>query len=132
MSRTAAWATMVAVLLVFGCASQDPDRPRASNPGQQCFFAGNVSNFTAVDASTVNIRVGSDVYRLDLMSSCRNVNWNNRLSLASRTGSSICTGTGFGTTLISRGVTGQQRCQVHRITLLTPAEVEALRPRDRP
>ena len=50
----------------------------------------------------------------------------------SRTGSSICTGTGFGTTLISRGVTGQQRCQVHRITLLSPAEVEALRPRDRP
>ena len=100
--------------------------------GQQCFFAGNVSNFAAVDSSTVNIRVGSDVYRLDLMSSCRNVNWNNRLTLASRTGSSICTGTGLGTTLISRGVTGQQRCQVHRITLLTAAEVEALRPRDRP
>jgi hypothetical protein len=132
MSRTAAWTTALVILLASGCASKDPDRPRASNAGQQCFFAGNVSNFAAVDSSTVNIRVGSDVYRLDLMSSCRNVNWNNRLTLASRTGSSICTGTGLGTTLISRGVTGQQRCQVHRITLLTAAEVEALRPRDRP
>ena len=132
MSRTAAWTTAVAILLISGCTSTDPDRPRASGAGQQCFFAGNVSNFTAVDASTVNIRVGRDVYRLDLMSSCRNVNWNNRLTLTSRTGSSICTGTAMGATLVSRGVTGQQRCQVHRITLLTPAEVEALQPRDRP
>lgn len=133
MSRTKAWAVAIAILLVSGCASADPDRPRAASTGNQCFFAGNVSNFTAVDPRTVNIRVGSDVYRLDLMSTCRNINWNHRMTLVSRTGSSICTGSGLGTTLVSHGgVAGQQRCQVQGITLLTPEQVEALPARDRP
>lgn len=132
MSRNAAWATAIAILLVAGCASTDPENPRASNANRQCFFAGSVTNFTAAGPRTVNIRVGGDVYRLDLMSSCRNVNWNNRMTLVSRTGSSICTGHGLGTTLVSNGVNGQQRCQVQTITLLTPEEVQALRPGDRP
>ncbi len=132
MSRTAAWATAIAVLLVTGCASTNSDQQRASNANHQCFFASSVNNFAAVDPRTVNVRVGSDVYRLDLMNSCRNVTMNQRMSLVSRTGSSVCTGPTMGTTLVTRGVNGQQRCQVRNVTLLTPAEVEALRPRDRP
>lgn len=132
MSRTAAWATASALLLVAGCASTDPEQPRAANAGNQCFFAGNVSGVASVDPRTVNVRVGGDVYRLDLMSSCRNVNWSNRTTLVSRSGPSICTGSGLGTTLVTRGISGQQRCQVQTVTLLTPEQVQALRPSDRP
>ncbi len=132
MSRTAAWATAAAILLVAGCASTNPDQQSASNANRQCFFASSANGFAAVDPRTVNVRVGSDVYRLDLMNSCRNVTMNQRMSLVSRTGSSVCTGPTMSTTLITRGVNGQQRCQVRNVTLLSPAEVEALRPRDRP
>jgi hypothetical protein len=118
-------------LLVGACATPDPDNPRASNPSRQCFFANSASGFTAVDTQTVHVRVGArDVYRLDLMGSCPDINWNSQIALVSRGSSSICTGTGA--TIVTRGPTGQQRCPVRMVTQLTAAEVEALRPRDRP
>jgi hypothetical protein len=132
MKATSVWAATTAALLVLGaCATPDPDNPRASNPSRQCFFANSASGFTAVDTQTVNVRVGArDVYRLDLMGTCPDINWNSQIALVSRGSSSICTGTGA--TIITRGPTGQQRCPVRMVTQLTPAEVEALRPRDRP
>lgn len=132
MSPTTACATAIAILLVAGCASTNPDQQSAANANRQCFFTSSASGFAAVDPRTVNVRVGADIYRLDLMNSCRNVTMNQRMSLVSRTGSSVCAGPSMGTTLVIRGVNGQQRCQVRNVTLLSPAEVEALRPRDRP
>ena len=132
MTATSVWAAATAALLLVGaCATPDTDNPRASNPSRQCFFANSASGFTAVDTQTVHVRVGArDVYRLDLMGSCPDINWNSQIALVSRGSSSICTGTGA--TIVTRGPTGQQRCPVRMVTQLTAAEVEALRPRDRP
>ena len=132
MTATSVWAAATAALFLVGaCATPDPDNPRASNPSRQCFFANSASGFTAVDTQTVHVRVGArDVCRLDLMGSCPDINWNSQIALLSRGSSSICTGTGA--TIVTRGPTGQQRCPVRMVTQLTAAEVEALRPRDRP
>lgn len=132
MTAASVWAAATAALLLVGaCASTDPDNPRASNPSRQCFFANSARSFTAVDNQTVHVRVGAnDIYRLDLMGTCPDINWNHQIALVSRGSSSICTGTGA--TVVTRGPTGQQRCPVRMVTKLTPEEVEALRPRDRP
>ncbi len=132
MTTASVWvAASAALLLVGACASNDPNNPSASNPSRQCFFANSANGFTAVDTQTVNVRVGArDVYRLDLMGTCPDINWNHQIALVSRGSSSICTGTGA--TIVTRGPTGQQRCPVRMVTKLTPEEVEALRPRDRP
>jgi hypothetical protein len=132
----ASTAAAIALLLVSACANADPDvpnSPAAANPSRQCFFASSVNGFASVDSRTVNIRVGpSDVYRLDLTNSCRDVSWTNRMALVTRGGSSICPGAALGTSLVIRGPTGQQRCAVRSVTMLTPQQVEALRPRERP
>lgn len=132
MTRASVWAAASAALLLAGaCASNDPDSPRASNPSRQCFFANSARGFTVVDTQTVHVRVGTrDVYRLDLMGVCPDINWNHQIALVSRGSSSICTGTGA--TIVTRGPTGKQRCPVRMVTKLTPAEVEALSPRERP
>lgn len=132
MTTASVWAAATAALVLVGaCASNDPDRPRTSNASRQCFFANSASGFSVVDTQTVNVRVGArDVYRLDLMGTCPDINWNNQIALVSRGSSSICTGTGA--TVVTRGPTGQQRCPVRMVTKLTAEEVEALRPRDRP
>lgn len=133
MTTASVWAAASAALLLVGaCASStDPENPRASNPSRQCFFANSARGFTAVDPQTVHVRVGArDVYRLDLMGTCPDINWNQQIALVSRGSSSICTGTGA--TIVTRGPTGQQRCPVRMVTQLTAEEVEALRPRDRP
>ena len=128
MVRMGVWMALAGLLLT-GCAGADPDNPR---PPRQCFFASSASGFAAVDMRTVNVRAGSDVFRLDLMSSCRDINWNQRLALVTRSGSSVCTGATPGVTLVTRGPTSQQRCAVRTVTKLTPQEVEALAPRHRP
>lgn len=132
MTTASVWAAVSAALLLVGaCASNDPDSPRSSNPNRQCFFANSARGFTVVDTQTVNVRVGArDVYRLDLMGTCPDINWNSQIALVSRGSSSICTGTGA--TVVTRGPTSQQRCPVRMVTKLTTEEVEALRPRDRP
>ncbi|MDP1597975.1 DUF6491 family protein [Phenylobacterium sp.] len=132
MTTASVWAAASAALLLVGaCASNDTDSPRASNPNRQCFFANSARGFTVVDTQTVHVRVGArDIYRLDLMGTCPDINWNNQIALVSRGSSSICTGTGA--TVVTRGPTGQQRCPVRMVTKLSAEEVEALRPRDRP
>lgn len=133
-------AAATSLLLATACANTDPgaaDTPGAPNAvntaSRQCFFANSANGFAAVDTRTVNVRVGAgDVYRLNLMNACRDINWTNRMALTTRGSSSICTGTALGTTLVTRGPTGVQRCAVRSVALLSPQEVEALRPRERP
>ena len=132
MTTASVWvAASAALLLVGSCAGNDPDSPRAPNASRQCFFANSARGFSVVDTQTVQVRVSArDIYRLDLMGSCPDIKWNNRIALVSRGGSSICTGTGA--TVVTRGPTGRQRCPVRMVTKLTAEEVEALRPRNRP
>lgn len=103
----------------------------AGAPRRQCFFASSASSFSAVDERTVHVRVGvNDVYRLDLFGRCPDIDWNQQIALVSRGGSSICSG--LDATIITKGPFGPQRCAVTNVAKLTPEEVAALKPKEKP
>lgn len=111
-------------LITLGGAGPAPKQDR-------CFWTNSVSSFTAPDDRTVYVRVGvKETWRLDLFGTCPDVAWNNDIALVSRPGSSICSG--LDATIVTRGPTGPQRCQVSRITKLTPEEAAALPSRSKP
>lgn len=129
--------TTIALLAVTGCAGADPgnfdpNNPSASRQPRQCFWARDARNFAAVNSSTVNVRVGRDIYRIDTFGICRDLNWTNRMALVTRGSSMICVGSGLGTSIVTRGPGGRQNCQVQSITALTPEQISALPPGHRP
>lgn len=114
----------VGALVTPGAASAAPKQDR-------CFWTQSVNGFTAPDDRTVYVKVGvKEVWRLDLFGTCPDVRWNNDIALASRPGSSICSA--MDATIITHGPTGPQRCQVSKITKLTPEEAAALPSKSRP
>jgi hypothetical protein len=133
-----------AAVLILGAAGAHADNSKADDPkadtkadtkaANQCFWARNVNSFAAPDDHTVYIRVGvRDVYRLDLMISCPDVDWNQRVALESShgAGGSICNA--LDAEIISHATgLGRQRCPVKTLTKLTPEQVAALPKRARP
>ncbi len=97
-----------------------------------CFSARNVSNFAVVDERTLNIRVGvRDVYQLDLLGICPDIESQNEIAITSRSSSFVCSP--FDATVVAQGPFGRsQRCAVRGIRKLTPEQVAALPSRDRP
>ncbi|HEY3695677.1 DUF6491 family protein, partial [Phenylobacterium sp.] len=77
---------------------------------------------------TVYIRTGSrDIYRMDLLIPCPDVDWNQRVALRSSRGAggSICNA--LDAEIISHATgLGPQRCPVKTLTKLTPEEAAAL------
>lgn len=105
--------------------------PAPAKPKRQCFFASNVTNYSAVDEKTVNVRVGvRDVYELKLFGHCPDVDWSHKIGIVSRGGSSICDG--FDATILVDSTLGVQRCPVDKVRKLTPQEVAALAPKAKP
>ncbi|HEY8618189.1 DUF6491 family protein [Phenylobacterium sp.] len=99
--------------------------------GRQCFWASSVNGFRAVDDRTVNLRVGvRDIYQLDLIGPCPEVDWASQIGIQSRGGNSICTG--LDAVLIAPTSIGPQRCHVRTVRRLTPPEVAALPDAARP
>ncbi|HEU4651545.1 MAG TPA: DUF6491 family protein [Croceibacterium sp.] len=118
-----------------GCApteTTDSTGTQVARTAPRCFPARNARSFRVVNSTAVNVRVGRDVYRLDLIGVCPDFTWTNRLALVTSGTSQICTGTGLGTTIIARGPGGTQRCAVRQITALTAEQVQALPARERP
>jgi len=135
MATASVWtAATLALLALTGCAANDSANVDPNNPRQprRCFSARDVRNFAAVNSTTVNIRVGRDIYRVDTFGICRDLNWTNRMALVTTGGSMICVGSGLGTSLVVRGPSGRQTCQVSAITALTPEQIQALPARERP
>ncbi len=135
MAKAASFAAATIVLVTMaGCTGMDHGNPSAAREPRQCFWANDVRNFRSVNPTTVNIRAGRDVYRLDLMGSCPNINWSERMGIVTTGSSSICAGSGLGTSIVTRrsGDRGQERCPVRMITVLTPDQVAALPSRERP
>jgi hypothetical protein len=91
-----------------------------------------VRNFRVVNPSTVNLRARGDVYRIDTAGVCPELSWTNRIELATTGSSWVCVGSGLGTSIVTRGPRGRQRCPIRTITALTREEVEALPARARP
>lgn len=131
MIRTAFW---VAVATAFALGTAGPaaaSDPAPAKPKRQCFLADNVTNFSAIDSRTVNLRVGvKDVYQLDLLGTCPDIDWNHEIALVSRGSSWICSG--LDATVITKGPIGPQRCAVRAVRKLTPQEIAALPSRAKP
>ena len=128
-------AATVSLLALAGCAGADTGdagSPGATRVAPRCFSTGRISNFRVADPNLVHIRVGRDVYRLDMLGPCRDLNWTGRMRLVTSGSSTVCTGPGLGTSIVSRTSTGRQRCQVQRITGLSAEEVAALPAGQRP
>lgn len=103
----------------------------ATTGERSCFWARNVNGFRAVDDDTVNLRVGvRDVYQLELLGRCPDVDWAQGIGLESRGGSFICSG--LDATIISPSAIGPQRCAVRTLRKLSDQEVAALDAKQRP
>ncbi|TCM18170.1 hypothetical protein EDF56_105521 [Novosphingobium sp. PhB165] len=134
MSRSSAWVAVIACVAVAGCVNDTPPSQQNNMQRQppQCFQASSARHFRAVNSRTVNLRIGRDVYRIDTVGMCRDLNWTSHMRLATTGSSTVCTGLGLGVSIVTRGPSGQQRCTVQSITGLTPEQVAALPLSQRP
>ena len=113
-------------------ASNPAEAPRseaakseAAKPARACFFNRDIRGFAAPDDKTLYLRVrNKEVFRLDMMGRCPDLDWENRIAIDSRGSSSICDP--VDATVLVRGPIGVDRCPVRAITRLTPEEAAAL------
>jgi len=130
------WAALVTLAplaaAVAGCAAGPTEGPTTASYGRQCIFARNIDSFRAVDSDTVNLRVGvNDIYQVKLFSPCTQVRYAERVALQTRGGSStVCSA--LDADLIVPSPTGPERCALTSFRKLTPTELAALPPRERP
>jgi len=97
----------------------------------QCFWTRNANGFAAQDEHTVNIRVNArDVYQFEMLGTCPDIDWNQRIALISRGSSNICSG--MDAEIVTHSPIGPQRCPVRSVRKLTPEEVAALPRKARP
>jgi hypothetical protein len=118
------------VLALGASAASAADKPAKD----QCFWARNVTSFAAPDDHTVYVKVNMhDVYRLDLMIACPDVDWNQRVALQSSNGAggSICGP--LDAEIISHATgLGHQRCPVKAMHKLSVEEIAALPKKAKP
>jgi hypothetical protein len=126
LPRLAGAALAAGLLALSAGAANAADKPDKPVAPRECFWTRNITGFAAPDDHTVYIRVSfRDVYRLDLMIACPDVEWNQRIALVSRTGSNICNALDAEVVSHATGL-GAQRCPVKTMTKLTAAEIAAL------
>ena len=131
MAAGGALTAVFALAATQPAAAADKSPAAAGKTRQACFFARDVNSFSAAGDRTVYVRVGvRDVYRLDLFNSCPDIDWNWSIGLQSHGSDWICSP--LDATIIARSPIGPQRCEVDKVTKLTPEEVAALPRRARP
>jgi hypothetical protein len=115
-------------------AAPQNDGKTATAEGRSCFRAVDVSSWAAEDRSTVNLRVNiRDFYQVKLLAPCGDIDFSQRIGVRSGGGSDfICTGTGLDIEIIAPTPIGRQTCMATSLRRLTPAEVSALPPRQKP
>lgn len=112
-------------------AAQDKDH--APQPAKACFYARDISSWTAVDRSTVNLRVSvDDIYQLKLLGDCPNLDWVNGIGLEHRGSSWICSGLDAVLLVRQPGEGLPIRCPVTSIRRLSREEAKALPPKQHP
>lgn len=124
------FAAAIIVALGAASAANASDKPLKN----ECFWARNATSFAAPDDRTVYVQVNHrDVFRLDLMIACPDVDWNQRVALKSTSGAggSICGPLDIDIESHATGI-GRQHCPVKAMRKLTPAEIAALPPRAKP
>lgn len=133
MTGKIALAALAAATLALpiDAAARSPVEPAAARPKNNCFWADSVSNFRAADQNTVFLRVGvKDVYRLDMLSRCHEIDWTQKIGILSRGSNRICSG--LDAELITPSPIGPMRCPVKTVTRLTPEEIALLPKGSRP
>ena len=118
------------------CAPVAPPPGPAAGGGapRQCFFASTVSGFReAAAGQRVNFRVGvNDVYAVDLFAPCPELRSAEKVLLDSRAGgSSVCSGLDV-ELIVPVGNAPPKRCVGRSVRKLSPNEIAALAPRERP
>ena len=104
----------------------------ARKGGEQCFFARNMTSFAPVGREKLNIRVGvNDYYQIDLLGTCQDLDWTQRIGLESRGSDWICSGLDV-TLIVPSSTLGPQRCTASSIRKLSPDEVKALPRKEKP
>jgi hypothetical protein len=125
---------LLAAVALAGCVSESPTTQAAGrDSGRQCFFTRDVQNFQAVSDPVVNRRVGiNDIYRAELFAPCPDVKFTEGLAIrhTGGGGSAICSA--LDAELIVPTPTGPRTCALTAIRKLSPQEVAALPPRDKP
>lgn len=127
-SHPAPLLALGAALLAAGCAPQEEAAMTAAQAEErQCFHAGSVNSFRAVDDDTVIVRSGvNDYFELELVGICPDVNWSQQIAIRTRgAGSWVCRG--LEAELIVPSPIGTQRCPVVAVRKLSEAEAEAMR-----
>lgn len=105
----------------------------SSRPQHACFNVRMINGFNAPDESTVYIRVSvNEIWRLKLFAPCPNVNWDQRIALQNRSGSSFICDAMDAELLVHDPAMGLQRCPISELHKLTPAEAAALPKKSRP
>lgn len=129
MSRALLIAAALATLAESAVAAPPPE----AKPTRQCFSSSQVTNFRAgQDDRTLYLRVGvKDVYRLDLLAPCPEIDMSNQIAIRSRGGAmNICSG--LDAVILAPGLRGARRCEVKTVQRMTPEAVAALPSRERP
>lgn len=105
--------------------------PEAAKTPRACFWTNQVTNFASDDDRVVHLRVGvKEVWRLEMLGRCTDIDWSDRIAIRSRGSSHICSG--LDAEIIAPSSIGPQRCAVKTVRKLTPDEVKALPKRARP
>ena len=118
--------------LVLAHPAAAADKPAAKDTKSACFFTRDVTSYSAAGDRTVYVKVNlRDVYRLDLFSSCPDIDWTWKIALVSHGSDWICSALDA-TIIVNHSPIGPQRCEVSKVTRLTPDEVAALPKKSRP
>lgn len=125
MKRFAIAAALVALVPLAAAEAKPASKDRT------CFHASNVSGFRAPDDKTVYVRVGvRDIYQMEMMGSCPQIDWAEKIGIRTRGSEFICSG--LDADLISPTSIGPQRCPVRMLRKLSPEEAKALPPKSKP
>jgi hypothetical protein len=130
MNRTLLLAAAAAALASCTYNQPQPGQRLADASGRQCFTAGQVNGFHAIDRNTVLVRTGgSTYYRLDILGTCPEIDWTTRVGIRSTGGGSwICRGQDAELVVPTPG-RGFDTCPVLGVRLLTAEEAKAARAR---
>ena len=130
------FAITAAILLtaMAACASADqktPAAPGAAKPARACFYSGDIRGWKEAAGNRVNVLVnGKDIYQMQLIGSCPDINTALGIGLQSGADDRICEGQNV--TLIVPAVGIPRRCPVTTIVKLTPEQVATLPAKEKP
>lgn len=124
-TRVAAVAAPLAALLLAACVGEPVES--AASGERQCFLPRQVSGFHTDERDSVHVEVGaSQVYELEIVATCPDIDWSQRIAIRSTGGSSwVCRG--MDAEIIVPSPSGTQRCPVTGVRRLTDTEVQAWR-----